>query len=148
MPYNKVILLGNLTRDADLRFTPKGTKIAQLGLACNRVWKTEEGEKKEEVLFIDVTAFGRQAETIAEYFRKGDPILVEGRLKLEQWTDKETGKPRQKILVVLEGFSFVNGRKDRDGAAGAAKPTAAAGAIPGAGAPAPVPPPEEDDVPF
>ena len=79
--FNKVILAGNLTRDPELRYTPKGTAIANFGLAINRKWKSESGESKEEVTFVDVEAWDRQGEVIAQYFKKGSPILVEGRLK-------------------------------------------------------------------
>jgi single-strand DNA-binding protein len=88
--FNKVILAGNLTRDPELRYTPKGTAIAKLGMAVNRTWKTETGENKEEVTFVDIDAFGRQAEVIGQYMKKGRPLLVEGRLKLDTWEDKNT----------------------------------------------------------
>ena len=81
--FNKVILAGNLTRDPELRYTPKGLAIAKIGLAINRSWKAETGEAKEEVTFVDIDAFGKQAETIGQYLKKGRPILVEGRLRLE-----------------------------------------------------------------
>ena len=81
--FNKVILAGNLTRDPELRYTPKGTAVVKLGMAINRTWKSETGENKEEVTFVDVEAWDRQAEVIAQYMRKGRPILVEGRLKLD-----------------------------------------------------------------
>ena len=83
--FNKVILAGNLTRDPELRYTPKGTAIARIGMAINRTWKSETGETKEEVTFVDVEAWGRQAEVISQYLKKGRPLLVEGRLKLDQW---------------------------------------------------------------
>jgi len=100
--FNKVILVGNLTRDPELRYTPKGTAIAKLGLAVNRVWTSESGEKKEEVTFVDVDVFGRTAENVGQYMRKGRPILVEGRLRLEQWDDKQTGQKRSRLGVVAE----------------------------------------------
>src|ERR1051326_2246501 len=106
--FNKVILAGNLTRDPELRYTPKGTAIARIGMALNRTWKTETGETKEEVTFVDVDAFGRQAEVIAQYLKKGRPLLVEGRLKLDQWDDKQTGQKRSRLGVVLEGFQFLD----------------------------------------
>jgi single-strand DNA-binding protein len=105
--FNKVILMGNLTRDPELRYTPKGTAIAKLGLAVNRVWRNEAGEQKEEVTFVDVDAFGRQAETIGQYLKKGRPILVEGRLRLDTWDDKQSGQKKSKLGVVLESFQFV-----------------------------------------
>ena len=93
--FNKVILMGNLTRDPELRYTPKGTAIAKIGLAVNRVWTNEAGEKKEEVTFVDVDIFGRTAENVGQYMRKGRPILIEGRLKLDQWDDKQTGQKKK-----------------------------------------------------
>src|SRR6185503_8159855 len=109
--FNKVILMGNLTRDPELRYTPKGTAVAKLGLAVNRVYTTESGEKKEEVTFIDVDAFARQAEIISQYLKKGRPILVEGRLRQETWDDKATGQKRSKLSVVLENFQFLDSGK-------------------------------------
>jgi single-strand DNA-binding protein len=147
--FNKVILVGNLTRDPEMRYTPKGMAIAKLGLAVNRVWKNEAGESKEEVTFVDIDAFGRQAETISQYMKKGSPILIEGRLRLDQWDDKQTGQKRSRLGVVLEGFQFL-GSGNRGEASHAGPPSA-----PAATSPAPTssneangPGPEEDDVPF
>lgn len=106
--FNKVILAGNLTRDPELRYTPKDTPVAQIGLAINRTWTTEAGEKKEDVCFVDCKAFGKPAETLNQYVKKGAPLLVEGRLDLDEWKDKETDKPRSKLTVVIEGFQFLN----------------------------------------
>lgn len=154
--YNKVILLGNLTRDPELRYTPKGTATARLGLAVNHQYKTETGETKEEVTFIDIDAWGKQAEVIAQYMRKGSPLLVEGRLKLHQWDDKTSGQKVSKIRVVLEGFQFVGAPRQADGSGAPATPPPrpprpAAPSSPGAASAPPSnegPPPEEDDVPF
>src|SRR6185369_4595558 len=115
--FNKVILMGNLTRDPELRYTPKGTAVAKLGLAVNRVWKTETGETKEDVLFIDVEAFSRQAENIGQYLKKGSPILVEGRLRLDTWDDKQTNQKRSKILVAAENVRFLGSSQPREGGA-------------------------------
>lgn len=112
MSYCKVILLGNLTRDVEMRYTPKGIAVAQFDVATNRKWKSESGEDKEEVCFTPVTAWNKQAEAIAKYLHKGDPILLEGRLTLEQWDDKQTGQKRSKLKVVLETFSFVGSKRD------------------------------------
>jgi single-strand DNA-binding protein len=148
--FNKVILAGNLTRDPELRYTPKGTAIAKITLAVNRTWKSESGESKEEVTFVDVDAFGRQAEVIGQYLKKGRPLLVEGRLRYETWEDKQTNAKRSKLGVVLESFQFLDSGRG-DGAGGADAPraprpaTAPAGPEPG---PEPAPPPEDDDVPF
>src|SRR5260370_1262304 len=95
--FNKVILVGNLTRDPELRYTPKGLAIAKFGLAVNRVWTNEAGEKKEEGTLGDVDVFGRTAENVGQYKRKGNPLLIEGRLRLDQWDDKQTGQKRSKL---------------------------------------------------
>jgi len=148
--FNKVILVGNLTRDPELRYTPKGTAIAKIGLAVNRVWTNEAGEKKEEVTFVDVDVFGRTAENVGQYMRKGRPILIEGRLKLDQWDDKQTGQKRSKLGVVAETVQFLG--SPSEGGGGAPAPRAArpaAAASPEAPASEPdMPPPEHDDVPF
>src|ERR1039458_5551806 len=115
--YNIVILAGSLTRDPELKYTPKGHSVAKIGMAINRSWKTETGEKKEEVVFVDIDAFGKQAETIAQYVKKGRPLLVEGRLKLDQWEDKQTHQKRSKLGVVLESFSFLDSKQDNSSAA-------------------------------
>jgi single-strand DNA-binding protein len=149
--FNKVILAGNLTRDPELRYTPKGVAIAKIGMAINRTWKTETGETKEEVTFVDVDAFGRQAEVIGQYMKKGRPFLVEGRLKLDQWEDKNTHQKQSKLKVVLESFSFIDSNRGDSaapaGARPATAPTAAAEATPPP-AEAEAPEPEHDDVPF
>jgi single-strand DNA-binding protein len=149
--FNKVILVGNLTRDPELRYTPKGTAIAKIGLAVNRVWTTETGEKKEEVTFVDVDVFGRTAENVGQYMRKGRPILIEGRLRLDQWEDKQTGQKKSKLGVVAETVQFLGSPAGGEGNAPA--PRAARPAPAGAPAPAAEPvegdaPPEHDDVPF
>jgi len=107
--FNKVILVGNLTRDVEMRFTPKGTAVGKIGLATNRKWKGEDGQAKEEVTFIDVDCFGKTAEVIAQYCKKGSSLLVEGRLRLDQWEDKQTRQKRSKLGVVLETFTFLGG---------------------------------------
>jgi len=153
--FNKVILVGNLTRDPELRYTPKGTAIARLGLACNRKWKSETGEMKEEVTFVDVDAFGKTAETIAQYLKKGRPILLEGRLRYETWEDKQTNQKKSKLGVVLENFQFLDSGRGGEGgeapgrpAAQTAKPPAASGDAPGDAPEPDAPPHEGDDVPF
>ena len=144
--YNKVILIGNLTRDPELRYTPKGTAVARIGLAVNRVWRTETGETREEATFVDCDAFGRQAETLCQYMKKGNPILVEGRLRLHTWEDKQTNQKQSKLRVDIENFRFVSGAA-RDGATeppARPRPTAAEPA----GESDAEPMPSEDDVPF
>jgi single-strand DNA-binding protein len=149
--FNKVILAGNLTRDPELRYTPKGTAIAKIGLAINRKWRSESGEMKDETTFVDVDAFGKTAETIGQYLKKGRPILVEGRLRYETWEDKQTGQKRSKLGVVMEGFQFMDSGNRSDSEGGA--PAAPRAPRPAPSAPAGEPvegdaPPESDDVPF
>lgn len=104
--YNKVMLMGNLTRDPDVRTTPGGTTIAKLGLAVNRRFRTRDNEQREETTFVDIDAFGQQADVIAKYCQKGSPLFVEGRLRLDQW-QTSNGENRSKLVVVLEGFQFL-----------------------------------------
>jgi single-strand DNA-binding protein len=148
--FNKVILVGNLTRDPELRYTPKGTAIAKIRLAVNRVWTNDAGEKKEEVTFVDVEVWGRTAENVGQYMRKGRPILIEGRLKLDQWDDKQTGQKKSRLGVVAETVQFLG---SAPGAGEGGAPAAPRVARPAAAAPAAEPvegdgPPESDDVPF
>jgi single-strand DNA-binding protein len=145
--FNKVILAGNLTRDPELRYTPKGTAVARLGIAINRKWKSETGELKEEVTFVDVDAFGKTAETIGQYLKKGRPILIEGRLRYETWEDKQTKQKKSKLGVVMENFQFMDSGGGRGGDASeapAARPAAPSAPAPDAGDAEP----PHDDVPF
>lgn len=131
--FNKVILVGNLTRDPEVRYTTGGTAVTDLGLAVNRQW-TDKGsnERKEETTFIDVTLWGRQAEIAGEYLSKGRPVLIEGRLQLDQWDDRETGQKRSKLKVVGESMHMLGSRGEGGGGGGSARP--AGGSRPGAGA--------------
>jgi single-strand DNA-binding protein len=115
--FNKVILLGNLTRDPETRVTANGNTICKLGMAVSRVYSTKDGERREETTFVDIDAFGKQAEVITKYMRKGRPLMVEGRLKLDQWESND-GQKRQKLGVVLENFQFIGGRDDNDSSGG------------------------------
>ena len=115
---NKVMLMGNLTRDPEIKYTPKGTAIANFGLAVNRNYTTEGGEKREEVTFIDLEAFGRTAEVIGEYFKKGRPIFIEGRLKLDTWDDKQSGQKKSKLRVIVDSFEFLGSREGGAGGGG------------------------------
>lgn len=110
--FNKVILIGRLTRDPDLRTTPNGTAICELGLAVNRRWRDQAGRDQEEVCFVDVAVWGRSAENCAQYLQKGAPVLVEGRLKFDQWEDRNGGGKRSKLSVVAETVQFLAGRSD------------------------------------
>jgi len=149
--FNKVILVGNLTRDPELRYTPKGTAIAKIGLAVNHKWRNEAGELKEEVTFVDVEVWSKTAENVGKYMRKGSPILIEGRLKLDQWDDKQTGQKRSKIVVVGETVQFLGGANRDDAGGNSNAPvnrSATAAKPPATEADADMPPPEQDDVPF
>ena len=109
--YNRVLLMGNLTRDPQLKYLPNQTPVVDFGLACNRRYKTQSGEDKEEVTFVDCSAFGRTAEVINQYFQKGKPIFIEGRLKYDQWEDKQGGGKRSKLSVHIDNFQFIGGRE-------------------------------------
>ena len=109
--FNKVILMGNLTRDPEVRYTPKGSAVADIGLAVNRVYSTESGEKREETTFVDVTLWGRTAEIAGEYLKKGRPVLIEGRLQLDSWDDKQSGQKRSKLKVIGEGMQLLGSRQ-------------------------------------
>lgn len=158
---NRVLLIGNLTRDPELRVTPKGTAICQFGLAISRSFKDDSGQTREEATFVDVEAWGKSGELIAKYCTKGRPLFVEGRLKFDQWEDKQTQQKRSKLKVVLENFQFLGGREG--GAPGSGSPSvedgvdqtyeqrpAPAPRAPGGGRPAPAPQHDinDEDVPF
>ncbi len=138
---NKVLLMGNLTRDIELKHTPSDQAVATIGLAINRRFRTREGENREETTFVDCEAWGRTAEVMSQYLSKGRPVFVEGRLKLDQWEDKETGKNRSKLKVVVESFEFVD---SKGGGSGQTAP-AGAGARSDGPQHAPV---DEKDIPF
>lgn len=152
---NKVFLMGNLTRDPEVRYTPKGTAVADLGMAINMVYRTQDGSDREEVVYVDVVTWGRQAETCGQYLSKGSPVFVEGRLQLDQWEDKD-GQKRSRLRVRAERVQFLGRGKageSKGPAPGAGEPSPAQSA----GEPRPAPPapanedaghPEEDDIPF
>ena len=118
--FNKVILVGNLTRDPQVRYTPGGMAVSDIGLAVNHSW-TDKGtnQRKEEVTFVDVTLWGRTAEIAGEYLAKGRQVLIEGRLQLDQWDDKESGQKRSKLKVVAEGMTMLGNRQEGAGGGGA-----------------------------
>ena len=152
---NKVMLIGNLTRDPELRVTPKGTAICQFSLAVNRKFKDESGGEREEVTYVDIEAWSKQGETIAKYCTKGRPLFVEGRLRLDQWEDKTTKEKRSRMKVVLENFQFLGGRNDGPAAGGGGEggesryPAPAPRSAPRPAAPAPAPQENlDEDVPF
>jgi single-strand DNA-binding protein len=113
--YNKVLLLGNLTRDPEVRYTPKGTAVTDLGIAVNRQYTLDTGEKREEVTFVDVTFWGRTAEVAGEYLKKGRPVFIEGRLQLDTWDDKQTGQKRSKLKVMGEAMQMLGSRQGGGG---------------------------------
>jgi single-strand DNA-binding protein len=113
--FNRVLLMGNLTRDPQLRYLPSQTAVVEFGVACNRRYKTANGEDRDETTFVDCSAWGKTGELINQYFQKGKPIFIEGRLKYDQWEDKQGGGKRSKLTVVVENFQFVG---SRDGGGG------------------------------
>lgn len=136
---NKVLLMGRLTRDPDLRYTKNGTAVCKFGLAINANFTGSDGQKKEKSTFVDVTVWQRRAEVVAEYFKKGSPIFVEGRLELDQW-ENENKEKRSKLYVVAENFEFLE-RGAKSASAGASEEPAPEPA-------AELPAPKEDDIPF
>ena len=111
---NKVFLMGNLTRDPELRYTPSGMAVASFGMAMNRKWKSQDGQQKEDVCFVDVEAWARTAEVISEYCKKGSPLFVEGRLRLNTWEGRD-GQKRSKLRVVVDNFQFIGAPAGRRG---------------------------------
>ena len=144
--YNKVMLLGNLTRDPEVKYTPKGSAVADIGLAVNRTYTTDGGEKREETTFVDVTMWGRQAEIAGEYLKKGRPLFVEGRLQLDTWDDKQTGQKRSKLRVVCENFQMLGSRDGGEGG-GSSGGGRTSGGKSAKSAPA-AEAAEDDDIPF
>jgi single-strand DNA-binding protein len=148
--FNKVILLGNLTRDPEVRYTPKGTAVTDLGLAVNRTYTADNGEKREEVTFVDVTFWGRTAEVAGEYLKKGRPVFVEGRLQLDSWDDKTSGQKRSKLKVIGENMQMLGA--PRGGGGGGGDEESSGGSRPSS-RPAPPPKaapsaPDDDEIPF
>lgn len=163
--YNKVLLMGNITRDIEVRTLPSQMSVAQIGIAVNRKWRdATSGELREEVTFVDCEAFGKTAENIAKFFSKGKPIFLEGRLKLDQWKDKTDGSNRSKLKVIVDTFQFVESKGGAGGAgggggyessapraSGAPRPAGATGGRQSAAAPpadSGYEPIQEDDIPF
>jgi single-strand DNA-binding protein len=140
---NKVLLLGNVTRDPEVRYTPKGSAVCDLGIAVNRGYTTDSGEKREEVTFVDVTLWGRTAEVASEYLKKGRPVFIEGRLQMDTWDDKQTGQKRTRLRVVAENMQLLGGRPQGGGdMAGESRSTSAPPKKSAA------PEPDEDEIPF
>jgi len=158
---NKVMLIGNLTRDPEIKYTPKGSAVADIGLAINRNYTLDNGEKREETTFVDVVLWGRLAEIAGEYLKKGRPVYIEGRLQLDSWDDKQTGQKRTKMRVVGETLQLLGSRGDGGGGGGEREPGEAPSrpqqrSQPASRPPAAKKPPvdpdldasEEDDIPF
>ena len=147
--FNKVILLGNLTRDPEVRYTPKGSAVCDLGIAVNRVYTTEGGERREEVTFVDVVLWARLAEIAGEYLRKGRPVFIEGRLQLDTWDDKQSGQKRSKLRVIGETMQLLGGRPP---GAGGGAPAEGGEARPAKSTPPPkagaAAEPDDDEIPF
>lgn len=149
---NRVLLIGNLTRDPEVRYTPKGTAVTEIGLAVNRIYSGEDGEKKEETTFVDVTLWARQAEIAGQYLKKGRPVFIEGRLQLDTWDDKQTGQKRSRLRVVAENLQLLGSRQEGEGSSASSPPPRRS---PGQSAPPPRAEPrdpdldaEPDDIPF
>jgi single-strand DNA-binding protein len=152
---NRVFLIGNLTRDPEIRYTPKGTAVADIGMAMNRILSGEEGERREETTYVDVVLWGRLAEIAEQYLKKGRPVFIEGRLQLDSWDDKQTGQKRSRLRVVAEGLQLLGARGEGEpgswGGSGSGGAPRRAGPAP---APRPNPPrdpdldAEPDDIPF
>ena len=151
--FNKVILLGNLTRDPEVRYTPKGSAVCDLGLAVNRQYTLDSGEKREEVTYVDVVLWARLAEIAGEYLKKGRPVFIEGRLQLDTWDDKQSGQKRSKLRVIGETMQLLGSRPPGTGAASESgeqdrqsRPSAKSAAPPPkSGVPAE---PDDDEIPF
>jgi single-strand DNA-binding protein len=150
--FNKVILVGNLTRDPEIRYTPKGSAVADIALAINRNYTLDTGEKREEVTYVDVVLWARLAEIAGEYLKKGRPVLIEGRLQMDSWDDKQSGQKRTKIRVVGETMQLLGSRPGASGSTGggdeessSAPRSSSKSAPPPKAAPAE---PDDDEIPF
>jgi single-strand DNA-binding protein len=131
---NKVMLIGNLTRDAELRYLPSGSPVLEFRLAVSRKYKKQDGTEGEETCFVDVALWGKRGEAVAQYLKKGKPLFVEGRLQLDEWDDKETGQKRSKLKVVADNIEFLGSRTDGQGGGGRYEGEGAAGGAPMAAA--------------
>jgi len=147
--FNKVILLGNLTRDPEIRYTPKGSAVCDLGIAVNRAYTLENGERREEVTYVDVVLWARLAEIAAEYLKKGRPVFIEGRLQLDTWDDKQSGQKRSKLRVIGENMQMLGSPRaaaagsgeENGGSRGTTPPPRPAAAAAAAE-------PDDDEIPF
>src|SRR6201987_3222495 len=148
--FNKVILLGNLTRDPEGRYTPKGSAVCDLGIAVNRVYTTDSGERREEVTYVDVVLWARLAEIAGEYLKKGRPVFIEGRLQMDTWDDKQTGQKLTKLRAIGETMQLFGSRSGGGGGAGGEVGDEASSRGKPAAPPKPAttPQPDEDEIPF
>lgn len=137
--YNKVVLMGNLTRDPEVRYTPKGVAVADLSIAINRTYTAESGDKREEVTYVDITFWSKLAELAGQYLKKGRPVLIEGRLQMDNWEDKQTGQKRSRLKVIGEQMQFLGSKEDGE----SAKPATGPGMGEGHESPE-----EDEDIPF
>lgn len=140
--FNKVILMGNLTRDPELTYTPSQVAICKFGLAVNKKFKTKTGEDRDDTIFVDCTIFDKKGETFHQYMTKGKPVFIEGQLKMDTWDDKTTGAKRSKLYVIVDAFQFIGGNEDRGGTQRTAPATR--GVAPSNSSV----PRDEDDIPF
>lgn len=140
--YNRVILMGNVTRDPELKHLQGDKAVCTFGVAVNHSYKSASGERKEEVTFVDCDAWGKTAEMIAQYFTKGKPIMLEGRLRMDSWEAKDGGGKRTKLKLVVDSFAFVGSKGDGEPAAPASRPARAAQPA------ATYEPMQEEDIPF
>ena len=146
--FNKVILLGNLTRDPEVRYTPKGSAVCDLGMAVNRQYTLDSGEKREEVTYVDVVLWARLAEIAGEYLKKGRPVFIEGRLQMDTWDDKQTGQKRSKLRVIGETMQLLGSRPSGGGGDSGAEDRPARASKPTAPPPAAPSEPDDDEIPF
>jgi single-strand DNA-binding protein len=148
--FNKVILLGNLTRDPEVRYTPKGSAVCDLGMAVNRQYTLDNGEKREEVTYVDVVLWARLAEIAGEYLKKGRPVFIEGRLQLDTWDDKQSGQKRSKLRVIGETMQLLGSRPSGGGGGGGADEQPASQSAKPSAPPKAIAPaePDDDEIPF
>ncbi|MDQ6621952.1 MAG: single-stranded DNA-binding protein [Verrucomicrobiota bacterium] len=153
--FNKVILVGNLTRDPEVRYTPKGSAVCDLALAVNRQYSLEGGEKREEVTYVDVVLWARLAEIAGEYLKKGRPVLIEGRLQLDSWDDKQSGQKRSKLRVVGETMQLLGSRPSGGSGGGDSEEAMSSAPPPRSSGRSSTPPPrpapaeaDDDEIPF
>jgi single-strand DNA-binding protein len=140
--FNKVILLGNVTRDIAVKYTPNGTAVCEIGIAVSESYLDKKtNQRRENTTFVDVTLWGRTAEVAGEYLAKGRPVLIEGRLNLDTWTDKESGQKRSKLKVVGEKLTLLGGGKKSESRESSSEPGAESPDMGGS-------PPPDDEVPF